>query len=581
MAYVKLGSKSEVFHLDGRTWLCSTGLQSDVVIEVGEMTFHLHKFPLLSRSGFLENLLGDISGEYDKNCYVQLHEIPGGATTFLLVAKFCYGVRITVTASNIVSLRCATEYLEMSEDYGGGNLVSQTENFLNKIFANWNDSIKALETCGQVFNHAEELHIVSRCISSLASKACSDQSSFGWPMSGPKGTVFWNGIRTTAVKEDWWFDDASSLKFRLYKRFIEAVKSRGMKSDRVAGSIMHYAKRHLPLLGSNRQFGSDNGTFFYSSPLHEDQRTLLEEVAEILPDQKGVTPTKFLLGVFSLLRSFITDHVSSACQENLERKIGSQLDEAALEDLLIPNMGYSTETLYDTDCVQMILDHFMMVDHDISDYIVEESQIMGGTHPLMPLTMVANLIDGYLAEVASDVNLKISKFQALGAIIPEYARPLDDGIYRAIDIYLKAHPWMTDSERERLCQIMNCQKLSLEACTHAAQNERLPLRVIVQVLFFEQLQLRTSVADWYFVSDNINGDPQNPNAVNVGVNNVRERVYELEKECLNMKQDLEKLVRTRIGWKIFSKKFGFRSKTKTLPCDGDNEEALIHGETND
>ena len=40
---------------------------------------------------------------------------------------------------------------------------------------------------------------------------------------------------------------------------------------------------------------------------------------------------------------------------------------------------------------------------------------------------------------------------------------------------------------------MDCQKLSLEACTHAAQNERLPLRVIVQVLFFEQLQLRSSI----------------------------------------------------------------------------------------
>jgi len=49
---------------------------------------------------------------------------------------------------------------------------------------------------------------------------------------------------------------------------------------------------------------------------------------------------------------------------------------------------------------------------------------------------------------------------------------------------------------------MNCQKLSLEACTHAAQNERLPLRVVVQVLFFEQLRLRTTVAGWFFVSDN-------------------------------------------------------------------------------
>jgi len=33
---------------------------------------------------------------------------------------------------------------------------------------------------------------------------------------------------------------------------------------------------------------------------------------------------------------------------------------------------------------------------------------------------------------------------------------------------------------------MDCRKLSAEACAHAVQNERLPLRVVVQVLFFEQ-----------------------------------------------------------------------------------------------
>ena len=33
---------------------------------------------------------------------------------------------------------------------------------------------------------------------------------------------------------------------------------------------------------------------------------------------------------------------------------------------------------------------------------------------------------------------------------------------------------------------MDCRKLSVEACAHAVQNERLPMRVVVQVLFFEQ-----------------------------------------------------------------------------------------------
>lgn len=114
-----------------------------------------------------------------------------------------------------------------------------------------------------------------------------------------------------------------------------------------------------------------------------------------------------------------------------------QLDEAALEDLLIPNVGYSAETLYDIDSVQRILDHFML-NYDSSCYNnVEEKQIMVDYHPHRPITKVASLIDGYLAEVASDENLKLSKFQALAALVPGDARPMDDGIYCSIDIYIK------------------------------------------------------------------------------------------------------------------------------------------------
>lgn len=127
---------------------------------------------------------------------------------------------------------------------------------------------------------------------------------------------------------------------------------------------------------------------------------------------------------------------------------------------------------------------------------------------------------------------------------------------------------------------MNCQKLSLEASTHAAQNERLPLRVIVQVLFFEQLRLRTSVAGWFFVSDNLENSQnhsgnlamlRNDASTQVGttqnqlvaVDDVRDRVSELEKECSSMKGEIEKLVKTKGSWNTFLKKFSFRLKTKS------------------
>jgi hypothetical protein len=58
----------------------------------------------------------------------------------------------------------------------------------------------------------------------------------------------------------------------------------------------------------------------------------------------------------------------------------------------------------------------------------------------------------------------------------------------------QAHPMLTEHERKRLCRVMDCQKLSLDACMHAAQNERLPLRVVVQVLFSEQVKISNALA---------------------------------------------------------------------------------------
>lgn len=135
--------------------------------------------------------------------------------------------------------------------------------------------------------------------------------------------------------------------------------------------------------------------------------------------------------------------------------------------------------------------------------------------------------------------------------------------------WFQAHPWLTDSEREQICRLMNCQKLSLEASTHAAQNERLPLRVIVQVLFFEQLRLRTSISGWFFVSDNLENS-QNPNGNlalttqdrAVGIDDVRERLSDLEKECQMMRREIQKLVKTKRSWNIFCRRKPQHSNTK-------------------
>jgi hypothetical protein len=61
----------------------------------------------------------------------------------------------------------------------------------------------------------------------------------------------------------------------------------------------------------------------------------------------------------------------------------------------------------------------------------------GGSPSQSAMMKVAKLVDSYLAEIAPDASLKLSKFIALAEILPDYARVVDDGLYRAVDIYLK------------------------------------------------------------------------------------------------------------------------------------------------
>ncbi|OAY81814.1 BTB/POZ domain-containing protein [Ananas comosus] len=509
MACMKLGSKADAFRREGNSWFCTTGLPSDITIEVGEVLFHLHKFPLLSKSGLLEKLIREKPEEGEEGCSVNLTDIPFGPKAFELAAKFCYNIKFELTASNVVYLRCAADYLEMTEEISEGNLVSQSDDFLNRyVLRGWKDTIRALQTCDDVLPQAEELQIVKRLIESLARKASTDPNMFGWPImqigpsQSPGGSVLWNGISTGAKpinrSSDWWYEDVSSLSLPLYKKLISVMESRGVTQELIAGSLSFYAKRHLPGL-NRRESVSDTSCRFDSKVLasslsEEEQKHLLEEIDQLLPFQKGLASSRILFG---LLRTAIILRASEKCLSNLERRIGMQLDQAALEDLLIPNISEAVETLYDVDRVQRILDHFVAMDQDN----------FGGASPAL------------------------------------------------------AHPWLQESEREELCRLMDCQKLSLEACTHAAQNERLPLRAVVQVLFFEQLHLRSSIAGCLLMSDNLDGSRPLQSGVQVsnrehqvlklGMDSMRNRVSELEKECSSLREDIEKLGREK-------KKLGFR-----------------------
>lgn len=59
---------------------------------------------------------------------------------------------------------------------------------------------------------------------------------------------------------------------------------------------------------------------------------------------------------------------------------------------------------------------------------------------------------------------------------------------------MQAHPVIDDKGRKKLCCLINCQKLTPEACAHATRNDRLSAEMMVQVLYYEQQRLREIIA---------------------------------------------------------------------------------------
>jgi hypothetical protein len=124
------------------------------------------------------------------------------------------------------------------------------------------------------------------------------------------------------------------------------------------------------------------------------------------------------------------------CRLELERRISLRLEMVSLDDLLIPSLQ-SGDSLFDVDTVHRLLENFLLriEEEEAEDYGYESDGIGSNGHS--SLLKVGQLIDAFLAEIAPDPCLSLQKFIALIEILPDYARVIDDGLYRAVDIYLK------------------------------------------------------------------------------------------------------------------------------------------------
>lgn len=258
---------------------------------------------------------------------LRIHGLPGGAKSFEVITKFCYDMKLELNPRNIVAIRCAAEYLDMSENYGEYNLIYHCENLLEQLLGDWTNSLQVLKSCNEesVLSFAKLFRIVSRFIKSLVEKVlypgnAIDKTS---QIGGLSSDETCNGINysiNSPLREyrDWWYEDISNLRLDDYRRFIFTVMRGGIMSlENIIGSLLFYLKRHHPDVN-------------IKPPLSRT-RKLIQDIVTLIPLHKDNVSTEKL---FKLLDIAIKVRVGSNCLKALEMLVGSQLEHAEFSDLL-------------------------------------------------------------------------------------------------------------------------------------------------------------------------------------------------------------------------------------------------------
>lgn len=459
------------------SWSQETGLPASVRVRLGDRILCLHKFPLSSKSGYFNKKLND-------STEVELpQDFPGGLETFEKITLFVYGSSTLVDPFNVAALRCATEFLEMTEEYCSGNLCERFDLYLNQVvLQNWNDTLIVLQKCLTLLPWAEDLLIVSRCIESLAFMACMEILDPERRHDRPVLTLealassAWNCESVKEfVSQDLWVKDLIALPFGFFKRIIGSLRRQGMKEKYVSPMIVFFANKWV-ISAKTRQFRQNSGEIDRDTNVEDKVSTILHGILDLLPMREKssrIIPVGFY---FAMLSKTLELDMRSEIKSKLQDQIASLLPLAHVDDFLLPkSRAESVCFSIELATMESIISTYVSFDLDMNHT------------PSTSNSVVAELWDAYLANIALDLKLGSKRFMELIEAVPITYRQSHDNLYRALNTFLQAHPDASQEEKNTVCKYLSCQKLSQEVCIEAVQNDLMPLRLIVQALFIQQL----------------------------------------------------------------------------------------------
>lgn len=366
-----------------------------------------------SYSGRLSKLFGKSTGT-TRNFKVIFNDFPGGAESFELMLRFCYNNgRIDINPSNISLLHWAAQFMEMNKSVSGTqNLLGQTEKSLQEInYWTWSELLVTVKQCQNLLPIANSSCILEKCMDSLIGRMAlsSEQSpcpsTFSPDSSGFRfscDTRSTESLKNSFCRATWWFEDLSVLSTNLIAMVIKFMVSRRFDHVIISRFLFYYQKSK------------------FNTTTSDEKCKIVETVIDMLYvlDPNSIS----CKSLFGILRVALSLNLSKSSRNKLESMIGSLIDQATLDKLLIPS-PYGMNYFYDVNLVLRLMKAFLH----------------GGICKPSPMRLrkVAHLIDLYMAEIAPDPYLKPSKFLAFAMALPDSTRDSYDELYHAMDMYLE------------------------------------------------------------------------------------------------------------------------------------------------
>lgn len=348
--------------------------------------------------------------EEDSTEIVMPPEFPGGPDTFEMILLFVYGSTTLIDPFNVANLRCAAEFLEMTEDNCSNNLCDRFDRYMNQVvLQNWDDTLIVLQKCQALLPLAEELLIVSRCIESLAFMSCMEILDPERRRDHPVVTSEalssdqrpWSSDQVKEIlRQELWIKDLIALPFNFFKRIIGSLRRQGMREKYVSPLIIFYATKWL--LSKKTDDKVLQGIL--------DLLTLGDKASKLIP-----------VGFyFALLSKSLEVGLRS---DKLHDQIASMLHLVDLRDLMSSSIDLS------------------IVERIVSMYVAS-SDMDDASHVACALSnnaAVGALWDGYLCNVAVYPEMEPDRFMTLIEMVPMAYRHSHDNLYKAVNAFLQVN----------------------------------------------------------------------------------------------------------------------------------------------